>query len=131
MAKAHVHAESSARKFGGKPDDYLDIHLFLDSSKQVIGDWRHRALTHNSWFIAVVLPKVFGNSRTNSDGRVYSIVDIGEQHVLEDYGMRFIPSPQDFLGEMECADWMANGRGSPPSFARIIKKKNKQNETQN
>jgi hypothetical protein len=123
MAKAHIHAESSAKKFGGTPNDYLDIHLLLDDSKKVLGDWRHRALTHNTWFIATILPKIFGNTRTNSDGKVYSVVDIGEQHVLEDYGMKFIPTAQDFLAELECASWMMNGKsGMPPSYPKVTPK---------
>ena len=46
--KPIIHAESSARKFGGQPEDYLEIHNFMDSSKSVIADNRHRALTHNT-----------------------------------------------------------------------------------
>lgn len=122
MAKAWVHAISSAKKFGGKADDYIDIHLLMDSSKKAFPDNRHRAMTHNCWFIAEILPKIFGDKRVNSDGRTYSVVDVGEQHILEDYGMRFIPSLQDWLGEVEWQDWMDNGRGSPPSHAKIVKR---------
>lgn len=53
--KPHIHAVSSAKHYGGSPDDYLDIHQFMDSSKGAIADNRHRALTHNSWFLSVVL----------------------------------------------------------------------------
>jgi hypothetical protein len=127
MAKPFVHSLSSARKHGGKPEDYLDIHQFMDSSKAAMADNRHRALTHNAWFIGTIIERVFGITRTNSDGKVYSVRGIAEQHVLEDYGGRYIPSAQDFLQEMEFKDWMQNGNGSPPSFARIasrIKEKN-------
>lgn len=120
MAKAYIHAESSARKFGGVADDYMDIHLLMDSSKRAFPDNRHRAATHNCWFIAEVLPRIFGQTRVNSDGRTYSVVDVGEQHVLEDYGMKFIPSLQDWLGEIEWRAWMDNGRGDhPPSHAKL------------
>lgn len=115
--KPHVHAKSSAEKFGGKPEDYLEIHIFMDSSKGVISDHRHRALTHNSWFILNVLPRVFGYSIKNSDGQEVSVQDIGEQHVIEDYRGRFIPSAQDFLERMEYADWMKNGSSGLPSSA--------------
>ena len=64
--KPLFHARSSARKFGGKPEDYFELHDFLDSSKQAIADNRHRALTHNSWFISVVIPRVFGDSIINT-----------------------------------------------------------------
>jgi hypothetical protein len=118
MSKPWIHAESSARKFGGKPEDYEAIHELMDSSKSVLADNRHRALTHNSWFIATILPRVFGNTFTNSAGKVVSVRDIGEQHVLEDFGGRFIPTPQDYLEEVPFKDWMNNGRkgDNPPSF---------------
>ena len=62
---------SSAKKYGGVAEDYIDIHDFMDSSKAALPDNRHRALTHNSWFISVVIEKIFGFQRTNSDGRIY------------------------------------------------------------
>lgn len=119
--KPFIHAKSSAKKFGGVPEDYIDIHNLLDSSKASIADNRHRALTHNSWFVGTILEKIFGVTRVNSDGKEYSVRDIGEQHVLEDYGMKFIPSAQDFLAEMEFKDWMNNGEGLPPSSAKLRK----------
>lgn len=121
MAKPYIHAESSARKYGGNAADYLDIHNLMDSSKSAIADNRHRALTHNSWFISNIVEKIFGTTRINSAGKVYSTRAIAEQHVLEDYGKRFIPSAQDFLQEMEYRRWMENGKDVPPSFERINK----------
>lgn len=120
MSKPYIHAVSSTKKWGGEVEDYLPIHDFLDSSKGVIPDSRHRALTHTSWFLSVVLERVFGVVITNSVGRVVSVRDIGEQHILEDFGNRFIPSAQDYLQEIEWQDWMLNGKtGKPPSFAKI------------
>lgn len=115
--KPHIHAESSAKLFGGKPADYIDIHRFMDSSKGVVADHRHRALTHNTWFIKTVLTRVFGYSILNSDNTEVSVEDIGEQHVREDYRGRFIPSAQDFLERMEYCDWMNNGNSGLPSSA--------------
>lgn len=100
----------------------MDIHEFMDSSKSVIADNRHRALSHNAWFISTVIPRVFGETRTNSDGRVYSTRDIAEQHCLEDFGGKFIPSAQDFLEQMPYLGWM-HGEGSPPSYAKLAEKK--------
>jgi hypothetical protein len=123
MAKAFIHAESSARKFGGRAEDYFPIHDFLDASKAALADNRHRALTHNAWFLSVVLPRVFGDTITNSEGRKVSVKDVGEQHVLEDYGMRFIPTAQDFLALIPWEGWMDNGRsGHPASHAKIAQR---------
>ena len=123
MAKPWIHAQSSAKRFGGKPDDYMSIHELLDSSKATIADNRHRALTHTSWFISSILPRIFGETATNSAGKTYSVRDVAEQHVLEDYGNQFIPTPQDFLQTMAYEDWMDNGRGVPPSNNMIRQRK--------
>jgi len=125
MSKPYIHALSSAKEFGGKPEDYMDIHELLDSSKATFaGDIRHRALTHNSWFIATILDKIFGSVRTNSAGKKYSVRDIGERHVSEDYNRKFIPSAQDFLVELEFKPWMNNGINGevPPSQRKVAKK---------
>ena len=118
MAKPHIHAISSAKRFGGKPEDYLEIHNLMDSSKAAIPDNRHRALTHNSWFL-FILERVFGCTITNSAGKPVSVREVGEQHILEDFGGKFIPAATDYLGEMELRVWMNNGAGVPPSNARI------------
>lgn len=123
MAKPWIHSESSARRYGGIPEDYLPIHNLMDSSKSALGDNRHRALTHNAWFVGYVLERVFGSTIENSDGKIVSVRDIGEQHILEDFGNKFIPTAQDYLGEMEFQDWMNNGAGGvPPSYRKIDRK---------
>jgi hypothetical protein len=131
VAKPIIHARSSAKRFGGKPEDYFPIHDFLDSSKAAFPDNRHRALTHNSWFLFVLekvhMPehKWLGPILTNSDGRQVSVREIGEQHILEDFRMEFIPTPADYLQEMEIKPWMNNGMGGsvPPSHERIARRK--------
>jgi hypothetical protein len=124
MSKPWIHAVSSARRFGGVPEDYIKIHNLMDSSKSTIADARHRALTHNSWFIAPngPLELIFGVTITNSDNKKVSVRDIGEQHILEDFKGKFIPSAQDYLQEIDIQAWMDNGRGSPPSFAKVYEK---------
>lgn len=121
MSKPYIHSLSSAKKFGGKPEDYIEIHNFLDSSKGVIADSRHRALTHTSWFLSVVLERVFGVVITNSIGKQVSVRDVGEQHILEDFAGRFIPSAQDYLEGMEFKEWMLRGHGEVPSSFKFTK----------
>lgn len=120
MSKPWIHAQSSARKFGGTPEEFMPIHELMDSSKSVIADNRHRALTHTSWFISTILPRIFGETFKLSTGKVVSTRDIGEQHVLEDFGRRFIPTAQDFLETCEAADWMNNGKGAPPPSCKKV-----------
>lgn len=121
MSKPIFHAESSARRFGGKAEDYMDIHNLMDSSKGAIADNRHRALTHNSWFISTIIEKVFGFYIINSAGNKVSTRDVAEQHVLEDFGGQYIPTAQDYLQEIEIQPWMSNGIGEKPSSAKKLK----------
>ena len=123
MAKPAIHSRSSAKKYGGSMEDYLDIHDFMDSSKGAMPSAVHRALTHNSWFISTVIEKVFGHERVNSEGRTYSTRDVAEQHILEDLG--FIPTACDYLSEMELRAWMGGGCPEKPNSYRPMLKAKK------
>lgn len=50
---------------------------------------------------------------------------ICEQHVLEDFGGKYIPTASDYLEGMEFADWMNNGVKGAPSSHRKLAKENK------
>lgn len=97
------HAESSARRFGGKADDYIKIHAWFDDTKGDLPNHLHRALRHHSRGIidAAVL---FGEAITNSVGTSVPVRLIGEQHVKEDCG--FIPSVADWLSHLSPQPWM-------------------------
>ena len=103
MAHPLKHAESSAKKFGGRPSDYLAIHNWSDESKAYLGDFRHRALRHHSLGIFLA-EQVFGTTVTNSDGKEVPVRYIGEQHVREDLGR--IPTLADWLAEIVPKCWM-------------------------
>ncbi|MEM7387608.1 MAG: hypothetical protein AAF514_21955 [Verrucomicrobiota bacterium] len=123
MAKPYVHACSSARRFGGIPEDYLPIHNHLDATKGVVADNRHRAATHNAWYIGPdgPLETRFGTTLTNSDNKTITTRAVAEQHILEDFG-GFIPTLQDFITAMELQPWMI-GQGRPPSLQRPSNRK--------
>lgn len=114
--KPFLHAKSSARKFGGTPADYLPIHDFMDSSKSAHASVKHRAILHNAFGIFIA-EKVFGHNVTNSDGKLVSVRDIAEQHVIEDLGC--IPSLDDWLKAMELQAWM----GGPSREKKVINMK--------
>lgn len=48
MANPYHHAVSSAKRWGGEPEDYLEIHEWFDASKEIHGDFRHRMLRHHA-----------------------------------------------------------------------------------
>lgn len=92
----YIHASNSARRHGGIPEDYLEIHQFMDSAKEHLGTIVHRLILHNTFGIALA-EKMFGdiiqtgtgkfvkqNFITNSDGKKVFVRDIAQEHVLED-----------------------------------------------
>lgn len=107
MAHPHHHAESSARKFGGKPGDYAFVHDWFDSSKIAFSGFTHRAVNHHAFGIFEA-ERRFGRTLTNSAGRVVPVRFIGEQHVREDCGGR-VPSLQDWVARIRPAAWMSIG----------------------
>lgn len=138
MAHSYHHAISSAKRYGGAPDDYVAIHAWMDSSKSAWADQRHRAVLHQNFGIYLTeevfglreevrllhaaldrlprwvrrlfrleIPQTTPVTIRISSGRQIPIRFIAEQHVIEDCG--FIPSLQDYLGEMPRQKWMYRG----------------------
>lgn len=101
----YYHALSSAKKHGGVPADYIDLHDWLDETKSFTGDWTHRALRHHSAGVQWAIER-FGHTLTNSNGTPIPVKLLAEQHILEDCG--FIPTPQDWLRLLHTnpAPWM-------------------------
>jgi hypothetical protein len=104
MSHPHYHSLSSVRKFGGKPEDYMPIHNFFDASKEIIADFRHRALRHHAQGI-FECERTFGVTIVNSDGKTVPVRLIGEQHVKEDFAGR-IPSFADWVRAIRPERWM-------------------------
>lgn len=105
--KPFLHARVSARRFGGKPSDYLDIHNLLDFSKAGLPDMRHRIFLHNS-IGCYVVEQAFGVTRVNSDGREYSTRDVAEQHIIDDLGT--IPTLEKCLQGVPLHRWLGGPR---------------------
>lgn len=98
---AYIHAEISVKNRGGKIEDYLPIHDFIDSTKELCSDNRHRIL-HTMWGIKRVVIPLFGHYFTNSDNKAVNVKDLCEQdHVLPDYRYRFIPTLSDFVDAID------------------------------
>lgn len=104
MSKPYLHAQSSAKKWGGTPEDYLPIHDMMDSTKSVHADVRHRCVFHSAFGIFII-EKIFGTNIRNRECKLVSVRDIAEQHVLEDLGT--IPSLCDWLRGMPVEAWMS------------------------
>jgi hypothetical protein len=95
MAHPYDHARSSAKKWGGEPAEYLEIHQWFDATKAWVGHSNHRMFRHHSEGIFEA-EKLFGIFFENSVGkRVYTRY-VGEQHIKEDcFG--YIPSAREWI----------------------------------
>jgi len=105
--KPFLHGKVSVKKFGGKEEDYQAIHDWFDQTKAHFPDMRHRAILHSSFGI-YLCEQQFGTNITNSDGKIVSVRDIGEQHVIDDMGR--IPTIQDYLNEMPFYNWLGGSK---------------------
>jgi hypothetical protein len=107
MANVVFHAMSSAKKHGGKWEEYIHIHNWFDETKAWIPDSRHRAMRHHAEGI-FECEKVFGPTVkvTLTSGHIKEVPTrlIGEQHVIEDCG--FIPKAWDYVQGMKKDLWM-------------------------
>jgi len=95
MAHPIIHSKSSAKKFGGRPDEYIGIHEWFDETKAWIGHSNHRVFRHHSEGI-FEMEKIFGKSFINSEDKVVYTRYIGEQHVKEDCN-GYIPSASEWI----------------------------------
>lgn len=99
-----VHADISVKRCGGVIDDYYPIHFFMDSTKELCSDNRHRIL-HTIWGIRRIVIPIFGHTITNSEGKQINVKDLCERdHILPDYNMRFIPTLSDFVEGIDVSD---------------------------
>src|SRR5690349_11038131 len=94
----HRHANLSARRRGGTPDDYYALHAFFDTTEELCSDNRHRLL-HNLWGIRRVVIPLFGTQLTTHDGVRIATKDVCEvDHVLADFSGKYLPTLSDFVG---------------------------------
>jgi hypothetical protein len=98
---AVLHAEISVKRRGGTIEDYYAIHDFMDCTKELCSDNRHRIL-HTLWGIKRVIVPIFGHTIVNSAGKKINVKDLCEQdHILPDYQNKFIPNLSDFVAAID------------------------------
>lgn len=97
------HAQSAAKKWGGVPEDYIEIEEFIDSSKKIIGDVRHRSMYHHTQGVWLC-QEMFGRTIKVGDHKLVPVRLIAEQHIIEDLG--WLPSPKDYIDQMTISSWM-------------------------
>lgn len=78
MANPYHHACSSAKSWGGPPDDYVAIHDWFEAPKTFMPDFRHRALRHHAQGIFECEPD-FGHAIHSSADRMITVQWIGDR----------------------------------------------------
>lgn len=79
------HAQISQKKHGGKWQDYIEIHNFLDSSKAACAHFKHRFFLHHAEGIELGI-KIFGQNLVNSEGKSIATRQLLTEHLIEDVG---------------------------------------------
>ena len=119
---AVIHSRSSVKRWGGEIEDYLPLHKWMDGSKEMMGDIRHRALRHHAQGIFEG-ERVFGPTITISTGKVVPTRGILERHVTEDMG-GWIPTLSDWLREMPMQVWMSGQKRVKVKTIKLTEEKN-------
>lgn len=117
------HAVSAARKWGGTPENYIDIEEFLDSSKRVIADVRHRSIYHHTlgvWLCQEIFGRTIKVPRKTTEGFIeVPVREVAERHILEDLGR--IPSPTDYINGMPIQPWMSGSQRKELPLSHLLK----------
>lgn len=107
MAHPYHHAVSSVKQWGGEVENYLPVHGWFDATKELHGDFRHRALRHHTHGI-FECERVFGTTIRISTGKEIPVRWVAEQHVIEDLG--FLPTLGDWLSAISRLPWMTRSQ---------------------
>lgn len=118
------HAQSAAKKWGGHPEDYIAIEEFIDSSKKIIGDVRHRSLYHHTegaWLCQQIFGRVLEVPRQTGGPIQVPVRLVAERHILEDLG--WLPSPKDYIDGMAIRPWMSGAQRKDLPLSHLLGEK--------
>jgi hypothetical protein len=102
MGHYHYHSVSSANAFGGDPEDYNQLHKWMDRGRAGTDSLLHRMLAHHTQGIQDAIA-VFGDTITNSRGRQVPVSLLCTQHIKEDLG--FVPTLDHYMELLRCPRW--------------------------
>jgi hypothetical protein len=102
MSHYTYHSVSSANAHGGAPEDYHDLHRWMDRGRIGTDRLLHRMLAHHTQGIADAID-LFGDTITNSRGVKVPTALLAHQHIIEDLG--FVPTLDDYMDLLRCPRW--------------------------
>lgn len=114
------HAVSASRKWGGTPDDYIEVEEFIDSSKKIIGDSRHRSIYHHTegvWLCQAIFGRTLAVQKEHTEVLV-PVRLVAERHILEDLG--WLPSPKDYIDGMTLKPWMSGATRREVTMSELL-----------
>lgn len=79
------HAQISQKTHGGKWEEYIALHNFLDSSKATCAHFKHRFMLHHIEGVELGV-KIFGQDLVNSANQTIGIRRVLTEHLIEDVG---------------------------------------------
>ncbi len=107
---AMQHCRVSQKRWGGQLHDYYAIHDFIDCTKELCADSRHR-IFHTMWAVKNIVVPIFSHTLLNSDGKQIDIKDMCERdHLLVDFHNKYIPTLGDFVAAIEEMDILNFGQ---------------------
>jgi hypothetical protein len=103
------HARITAHRYGGRWQDWIAIHDWIDRSKIIFPSMQHRMFLHSDFgeWLAV---RIHGEAISAEDGTLISTRGLFHDHQVEDLGR--VVSLEEWLGEVNADYWMRRRR--PP-----------------
>ena len=109
------HARITAHRYGGRWQDWIAIHDWIDRSKMVFPSMQHRMFLHSD-FGEWLTVRIHGEAIKASDGMAVSTRDLFRDHQVEDLGR--IVSLSEWLREVDPEYWKRR-RQPPRQLERI------------
>jgi hypothetical protein len=110
------HARITAHRYGGKWQDWIAIHDWIDRSKAIFPSMQHRMLLHSD-FGGWLAARIHGEAIGSKDGTVIPTSDLFRDHQVEDLGR--VVTLAEWLHEINTDYWTR--RRKPPRQLEQIK----------
>jgi hypothetical protein len=110
------HARITAHRYGGRWQDWVAIHDWIDRSKSFFASMQHRMLLHSDFGEWLTI-RIHGKSIKAEDGTVISTRDLFHDHQVEDLGR--VVTLAEWLREVDAGYWTR--RRNPPRYLEQMK----------
>jgi hypothetical protein len=110
------HARITAHRYGGKWQDWIAIHDWIDRSKLIFPSMQHRMFLHSDFGLWLAA-RVFGAFIESKDGAQVQTSDLFRDHQIEDLGR--VVTLSEWLCEADAGYWKR--RLEPPRHLEQIR----------